>query len=258
MGWLGMPLYTRLKNLGFTVKGSVTTDAKKTDLKKKGFDVYKVLITENEVQGDVKDFLASAKILFVLIPPGLRRGTGHNHALRMARFLQEVESSSVEKVVLISSTGVYADHQGKVTEKDIPQPETESGRQLLEVEQIFFRSSLECTVVRFGGLFGGSRNPVRFLAGRKNLSNGDAPVNLIHREDCLNILTAILMKNAYGHIINAVIPQHPSKKEYYTAEADRLGLEHPDYSENTDEVFKQIDSVILDEVLGYEFQNHLL
>ncbi|MAZ27795.1 MAG: NAD(P)-dependent oxidoreductase [Cytophagaceae bacterium] len=257
LGWLGLPLNTRLKSLGMPVKGSVSSVKKQRELKAKGYDVYQVLITETGVQGEVDAFLATVKTAIVLIPPGLRRGTGHNHALRMARFLQRLEQAEVEKVILISSTGVYSDAQGKVTENDMPRPETEAGRQLLEVEQMYFRSHLECTIVRFGGLFGGSRNPVRFLAGRENLKNGEAPVNLIHREDCLNIITAVLMKNAYGHIINAVIPQHPSKKEYYTAEAMRLGLEPPHYTGDMDEVYKQVDSLSLGEVLGYEFQNYL-
>jgi len=89
-------------------------------------------------------------------------------------------------------------------------------------------------------LYGGSRNPVRFLAGRKDLNNGTAPVNLIHREDCIGILKAIIGQDAFGYIFNAVIPQHPSKKEYYTKQAVTLGLEPPTYNTNIQEVYLSI------------------
>ena len=155
---------------------------------------------------------------------------------------------------------MYDDSQGVVTEKNIPIPQLNASKQLYDVEQIFFNApSFKCSIVRFGGLYGGNRNPVRFLAGRKDLHNGEAPVNLIHREDCIGILMAIIKQDAFGHIFNAVAPQHPTKKEYYTKQAVLLGLEPPDYDKHDEEViFKQIDSINVKAVLGYEYVHDLL
>ena len=259
LGWLGLPLAAQLQELGHHVKGSVTSKNKQAELRNHGLDVYQVEIAEDEIRGEIQSFLADTEILIILIPPGLRRNTGHNHALRMAQLLDATEKASVKKVILISSTGVYDDAQGAVTEKDIPQPQDNKGKQLLEVEQIFFKSpALETTVIRFGGLFGGSRNPVKYLAGRTGLSNGKAPVNLIHRQDCMGIILGVIYKNAFGHIINAVHPEHPKKSEYYTQQALALGLEPPQYdTEEADETYKKVDSVTLKPVLGYTFQKSL-
>ena len=113
-------------------------------------------------------------------------------------------------------------------------------------------------IVRFGGLFGGSRQPVRYLAGRTDLSNGDAPVNLIHRSDCIGILTEIIKQQAFGHIFNAVLPSHPSKREYYVKVASQLDMVPPQYSAgNSEEMFKQVDSVNISEVLNYTFKHNL-
>ncbi len=255
LGWLGLPLAAQLQELGHTVKGSVTSQTKQDELKSYGFDVYRVEIAEDEIRGEIQGFLEQSEILIILIPPGLRRNTGHNHALRMAQLLDAVEKSSVKKVILISSTGVYDDAQGKVTEADLPQPQDDKGKQLVEVEQLFFTSpTLKSTIIRFGGLVGGSRNPVKYLAGRSVLSNGDAPVNLIHRDDCIGIILAVIYKNAFGHIINGVHPEHPSKKEYYTKQALELNLDPPQYEDEDEETFKQVDSVNLKSVLGYSFQ----
>jgi nucleoside-diphosphate-sugar epimerase len=254
LGWLGKALATRLQLMGYTVKGSVTDAEKAKDLTRSNIAAYPVIIAEIGVSGLVETLLADTDVLLIMIPPGLRKNTGANYALKMAHFLHVIERSEVKKVILISSTSVYDDAQGKVTEKDAPQPDTNAAKQLYDVEQIFFNTpAFETTIVRFGGLFGGSRNPVRFLAGRKGLTNGDAPVNMIHREDCIGILTAIIKQDAFGHIINAVSPNHPTKKEYYTKQAIELGLEPPEYSQEESLSFKQIDSITVDSVLNYEF-----
>ncbi|WGK65697.1 SDR family oxidoreductase [Croceiramulus getboli] len=259
MGWLGLPLAQRMQALGYNVKGSVSTTTKAADLTARGFNAHAIMLTEQGVEGDVEQFLADVDTLYILIPPGLRRNSGANHALKMAYFLSAVEDTAVGQVVLVSSTSVYSDEQGQVTEKEFPRPDTQAGQQLLEVEQMFFNSPrLNTAVVRFGGLIGGSRNPVRFLAGREGLSNGQAPVNLIHREDALQILFTILQKKAFGRIFNAVHPDHPVKKDYYRQKAIELNLEPPSYTEDSEEDrFKQIDSVNLQLVLNYAFKESI-
>lgn len=255
LGWLGNAFASTLINFGYTVKGSVTDSSKAQELTERGITAFPLVLTEGGVTGKVDHLLADTDVLAIMIPPGLRRNTGANYALKMAHFLHQIEQSSIEKVILVSSTSVYDDHQGHVTEKDAPEPQSNAAKQLYDVEQIFFNTpAFETTIVRFGGLFGGSRNPVRFVAGRKGLSNGDAPVNMIHREDCIGILLSIIQKDAFGHMFNAVAPQHPTKREYYTAQAEKLDLEIPEYNQEGDTIFKQVDSICIDSVLDYTFK----
>lgn len=255
LGWLGKAFAATLINFGYQVKGSVTDASKAQTLSESGIPAYPVVITEGGVTGNVEDLLSDTDVLVIMIPPGLRKNTGANYALKMAHFLHQIERTSIQKVILISSTSVYDDDQGHVTEKDIPKPQSNAGKQLYDVEQLFFNTpDFETTIVRFGGLYGGSRNPVTFLAGRTGLSNGDAPVNMIHREDCIGILLSIIQKNAFGHIFNAVSPEHPTKREYYTTQAKKLDLEAPQYDAEGDTVFKKVDSTSVPDILGYEFK----
>lgn len=260
LGWLGQPFAAALIKKGYRVKGSVTDFTKAKTLKANGLDAFRVVLTEGGTVGATSSFLENTDVLAIMIPPGLRGNTGANYALKMAHFLHEIEASQIKKVILVSSTSVYDDSQGKVTEKDHPKPERNAAKQLFEVEQLFFNSpSFTASIVRFGGLFGGSRNPVRFLSGRTGLNNGNAPVNMIHRDDCIGILQSIIEQDAFGHIFNAVIPQHPVKKDYYTSQAEKLGLAPPAYT-NTDgeEQYKQVDSVHLRELLQYSFIHSLM
>jgi nucleoside-diphosphate-sugar epimerase len=254
LGWLGKPLANKLVTLGYQVKGTVTSTDKATSLQKMGLNAFPLEITESGVTGEPQGFLKSLDSLIIMIPPGLRRNTGADYVMKMTHFLTEIETAKVPNCIFISSTSVYGDAQGKVTELNLPKPENEAGRQLKQVEQLFFTSASTTSIVRFGGLIGGNRKPVRYLAGRTNLGGGGAPVNLIHRTDCIGILIAILKKEGYGHTFNGVHPSHPAKATYYQEKAKELGVEPPHFSEDENETFKQVDSVNLERVLGYEFK----
>ena len=257
LGWLGQPFARHLQTLGYHVKGSVTSVEKAGKLQHHGIEAFPVELSEQGISGEIHAFLNKVDCLIIMIPPGLRRNTGADHVAKMTHFLTEIKNSSVKKVILVSSTSVYSDKQGTVTEKIKPIAENDAAQQLIEVEQLFFTSEkLQTTIVRFGGLLGGKRQPVRYVAGRKNLNNGNAPVNLIHRDDCIGILSEIIKQDVYGHIFNAVTPFHPPKKEYYTQKAKELNLEPPSYSEEKENtVYKKVTSTNLEEVLGYNFKN---
>ena len=265
LGWFGQPLAYRLSALGYEVKGSVTSIEKATLLHKTGFEAYPVEISESGIEGEIKALLKNVDCLMIMIPPGLRRNTGADYVLKMTHFLEEIKKvppsgvRGLSKIILVSSTSVYDDSQGNVTEKDEPKPKTIAGKQLRQVEELFSNSEgLQTTIVRFGGLIGGSRNPVKYLAGRKDLADGNAPVNLIHRNDCINILVEILKQDAFGKTFNAVNPNHPTKAEYYSEKAKELGLEPPTFSENvSEEIFKKVDSENLERILNYSFKTAL-
>ena len=161
---------------------------------------------------------------------------------------------------MISSTSVYDDSQGRVTEKTQPLADSINGKQLREVEELFVKcKNFQTTVVRFGGLMGGSRRPLRYLVGRKDLAGGNAPVNLIHRDDCIEIITEILKQDAFGHVFNGVHPDHPKKSDYYIAKAEKLELEPPSFADDdVTESYKQVDSENLKAILNYEFKRALI
>ncbi len=260
LGWLGQPFAHRLLDLGYSVKGSVSTLEKATHLQEHGYNAFPMEISESGIIGEIDALLKNTHCLVIMIPPGLRRNTGADFVLKMVHLREEIKKYGIPKVILVNSTSVYADSQGKVTEKDEPKPETIAGKQLRQVEELFLNShSFKTTVVRFGGLIGGSRKPARYLAGRKDLNDGKAPINLIHREDCINILMEIIKQDAFGNVFNAVNPQHPKKSEYYIQKAKEMDLEPPTFSAaDPGEIFKQVDSKNLKSILGYEFKKKLI
>lgn len=216
---------------GHSVNGTTTSKEKLPILVQAGICAFQINISETEIQGNITPFLASCDVLVVNVPPGLRgAGTKASYVKRMQLLLWHIEKSSVKKVIFVSSTSVYGEGQGAVTEAIMPIPTTESGKQLLESELLFQGSmDFRSTIVRFGGLIGPDRHPVTMLSGRENLTNGDAPVNLIHLNDCMRVIKAIIEQELWGETLNAVHPHHPPKREYYHDKAVEKGLDPPKY-----------------------------
>ena len=156
------------------------------------------------------------------------------------------------RVIFISSTSVYGDHQRAVDESTPPEPDTESGKILIEQEN-YFRGFKNSVIVRFGGLFGGGRHPGKFLSGRKNLEGAHRPVNLVHQKDTVGFVKLVVEKKLTG-TFNLVHPDHPTRETYYQDYCRRHQLELPEFTLSSS-TFKVIDSSKVPGV--YQFQTTL-
>lgn len=253
-GWLGLPLAKSLVAQGHTVKGSTTTESKLTIISDAGIEPFLISLSAEEMSGDTKGFLENVDILIVDIPPKLRGNATESFVDKIKILIPYIKQAGITKVLFVSSTSVYADDNSVVTENTTPKPETEGGKQLLESELLLQgNTNFDTTVLRFGGLVGDDRHPVRYLAGRDNLENPDGSVNLIHQKDCIGIIQKIIEKDSWGSTFNAVAPHHPTREEYYTQKAKELELEPPKFNRDVPSVGKTIESnkVITD--LEYDF-----
>ena len=233
-GWLGLPLAEALVLDGFNVKGSTTAENKLSILNNAGIAPYLISLSENSIEGDITNFLNGVKTLVLNVPPKLRGTNSENYVAKMQVLYFAIKKSEVKNIVFVSSTSVYGDIDGEVTEKTIPSPTTASGKQLLASENIFKNDPLlQTTIIRFGGLISEDRHPVTMLSKKDNLQNGNMPVNLIHRNDCIRIIELILKEGTWNVIINGVYPKHPTKKEYYKREAILRDLKPPVYIEDS-------------------------
>ncbi|MDI6048260.1 NAD(P)H-binding protein [Flavobacterium sp. XS2P24] len=253
-GWLGFPLAKALLSKGFSVNGSTTSTEKLAVLENAGIEPFLITLSENKTTGNVTDFLKNTKTLIIDVPPKLRGSGTENFVSKIRNVIPFIEKSSVEKVLFISSTSVYNDDDAFVTEETIAKPDTEGGKQLLETEQLLQSNlNFKTTVLRFGGLIGEDRNPIKFLAGRENLDNPDAPINLIHQEDSVGIILKIIENDVWNETFNAVAPSHPSRERYYTQKAVDLNLVLPKFNHKNPSIGKTILSTKIETVLNYTF-----
>jgi nucleoside-diphosphate-sugar epimerase len=268
-GWLGLPLAKSLLSKGYEIKGSTTSESKLEVLKNAGISPFQIQLEEHQVIGTIEDFLKETDVLVIDIPPGLRREISSSQEMtfvnKIKTLIPFIEKSGIQKVIFVSSTSVYGDGFPivEITEETKPNPDTESGKQLAITETLLQSNShFKTTVIRFGGLLGDDRHPIKFLAGRTNVENPHAPVNMIEREDCIGIIEEILKQVQHDNwewnqTFNAVAPQHPTRKAYYHKKAEIFNLPLPTFAEDSESKGKIISSEKVETILGYSFQKEI-
>jgi nucleoside-diphosphate-sugar epimerase len=253
-GWLGLPLAKAFIKKGISVNGSTTSEEKLSILEKAGISPFLISLDSKSVSGAIEFFLQESNTLIIDIPPKLRGTNKENFVEKIKILVPFIEKSSVNNVIFVSSTSVYGEQNDIVTEESPLNPDTESGKQLADVEQLLQKNSnFKTTVLRFGGLIGEDRHPVKFLAGRENLDNPDAPINLIHQEDCIGIILKIIKNDCWNETFNAVAPFHPSRSNYYTQKALDLNLALPKFNHENISVGKTILGNKIETILNYTF-----
>lgn len=259
-GWLGLPLAKSLIKKNYVVNGSTTSLEKLVLLKEEKINAFQIILTENGATGNFTNFLNDVEVLIIDIPPKLRNlnenTIAHSFVLKMKHLLTEIEKSEVKKVIFISSTSVFNDEQGWVTENTLPMPNTESGQQLLACENLFLnQNNFESVIIRFGGLIGHNRHPAISMAGKTNLERPNAPINFIHQTDCIKIINAIIQsenKNCWQQIYHGVSTEQPKRIDYYTQKASELKVDLPIFNPNDFNEGKKVISVNLKTYLNIE------
>lgn len=138
------------------------------------------------------------------------------------------------KILLISSTSVYAQSSGElVTEESIAEPQHDSGKVLREAENVVLaRGGI---VARLGGIYGPGRSALlrNFLEGYVSL-NAERFVNQIHRDDAVSAIQLLLKLAATaGQIYNVVDTEPISLGTCYRWLAARLNRPLPQIARST-------------------------
>jgi nucleoside-diphosphate-sugar epimerase len=109
--------------------------------------------------------------------------------------LLEALPQSVQKLIYISSTGVYGDFAGGwVTEESACQPQRPGGRACLAAEQLLARHrwGAKAIVLRLAGIYGPDRLPYlqTLVEGRPLDAPAAGFLNLVHVEDAARVVLA--------------------------------------------------------------------
>jgi nucleoside-diphosphate-sugar epimerase len=257
-GWLGLPLAEQLRDEGHRIKGSTTSKDKIQVLNGKNITPFLLTLTPELQCNDCDDFW-DADVLVLNIPPGRgRKDVTEYHQKQIQSVIQKVNNSPISLVVFISSTSVYPEQAGIVSEEDTKAGNASrpTGNALLKAEKLLQKQSdFDTTIIRMGGLYGHDRHPVKYLAGRKNVSKGNAPVNLIHQKDCINIIQSVIENDIKGKVFNGVSDGHPPKKMYYPAVAKAMDLKPPTFAKDENKKYKVVSNRKLKMILDYKFRH---
>lgn len=217
LGRLGKKLALELKNLGYTVYGTTRSEAKN--------EAFQNISLKSELLNfphlPSKELL-EAEIVVLNIPP----------FSEIVEWQKKWPWNKNAWIIFVSSTSVYGQSMGVLTENDTPCPDTSNG-QILERQEKFIKETFNSsTIIRLGGLLGENHRPHFYLSGKKNLPNPLAPVNLVHEDDAIGFVLKIIEMNNRNETFNLVCPEHRSRVDFYSELCLKHGLPIPEFDEN--------------------------
>jgi len=209
-GWLGEPLALELEKT-YTVKGSVQS-----------INSYNKLCIQQKYRLNLENISSSPSffdtdVLIIAIPPkNLYKKT-------ISALLENIQKDT--DVILLSSTSIYTQKNGDITEEDsfdIKDPSL-----MLEVERVLCKSASNVLILRLGGLMGYDRIAGKYSAS-KSISH-DSYTNYVHRDDVIRVIEHLIKLNIKRGIYNVVAPMHRLKKEIYDQNAKKFGFDKTDF-----------------------------
>lgn len=224
-GWLGKKLASYLISKKITVYGTTRSSSNFSTLNALDIKPVKLELPATSL-ADIR--FPDVKTVIISISPG--RGENRNAYPKIIGQLSQVLAEKNVQIIMYSSTSVYGNLENKVIESDV-QPNENSDNAVTAAEGMLVKYSPDAVILRLSGLYGEDRHPARFMAGRKDIAGGDSPVNLVHRDDVIQVTSKIIEKNIKGEIFNVCSEGHPSRSEIYTTIAERLELKKPTFKE---------------------------
>ncbi|MFT5998553.1 MAG: nucleoside-diphosphate-sugar epimerase [Neolewinella sp.] len=224
-GWLGLPLLRALVATGHQVRGSSRNPETLGEIEAAGGTAFFI-----DLPGELPPaFLMDCQTLIITLPPR-GRALGENalpHYLKCLSTLSPWlnDTNGAHRVIFCSSTGVYGDIEGVISESEVLNPNTTSAGAVAAAEHFLNDCYAGNDILRLAGLAGPGRHPGRFYGGRdRKIPQADAPVNLVHLDDVIAAIKIVLEQND-PDVYNVCSAAHPTKGTFYTAASKSLGLE---------------------------------
>ncbi|MET0070947.1 MAG: SDR family oxidoreductase [Candidatus Thiodiazotropha sp.] len=212
---------------GDHVTAWVRTPASAQRLQSLGLDV---------VEADLDHDLASSRPvaggdLYYFAPPP---STGQQDS-RVARFIARLHAGSLpERVVYLSTSGVYGDCRGEwVDETRPPAPIADRAKRRLDAEAQWRawseRTGRGLVILRVAGIYGPGKLPLqRLRSGQPMVAEADAPItNHIHSLDLVRIARIAMQRGVSGEVYNVCDGAPEPMTRYFNQVADFLKLPRP-------------------------------
>lgn len=240
-GWLGKALAFQLQDQGVEVLATRSNIDNVAQLKDQG--IHTAVLTLPTEQATLnRHAIFKQHCLVIAITPQFRQGRV-DYAEKIKQLVAAATINNVvEKIILLSSSAIYNGLSGYVDENIALQLSADKVSLLNEAEQTVLgfnqlgydrknNKANKAYVLRLSGLVGPNRHPGKFLLNDRMLKSPRDLVNLIHQQDAVGLILALLQSDLCGNIFNGVSSTHLSKKEYYQAAAKILQLPTPSFAE---------------------------
>lgn len=245
-GWLGFPLGKKLSEK-YNIKISTTSKEKIDLFNQAGLQGFLLEIPSDETLTTTSVFFEDCEILIITIPPKRSSSEMFDYVKKMDFIINQIVKNNIKQVIFTSSTSVYDGLKNEVDEKSVLSNENFRAIEIIINEQKLLENiNFRATVLRLGGLFGCERHPVKFLAKKEEIENGNEPVNMLHLDDAIAAISTLIEKPIANEVYNLVYPSYPTREIFYKKAAVKHNLKLAP--------FKQVDEPKNRKVLSTKFQ----
>ena len=240
-GWLGLPLIRHFTSRHLKVAGSTRQLSRFPQIEAVGGIAFLIDIDK---QNHWAAFFQAETMVINITSKNLQG---------FQNLVKQIAESAVKQVLLVSSSSVYQNLQRVVIEDEgAENPDSV----LFQIEQLFQRQrSFKTTVLRCSGLIDARRHPGNFFRHGRQVQQPDAPVNLIHLDDVIGIIDAIIRQQAWGQVFNASADTHPSKRQFYSYARQLLSQPAADFADEDSSAYKIVSNDKVKQQLGYQFRH---
>jgi len=234
-GWLGKPLAKLLLQKNASVIGTSSQINNVESLIAEGVPARQLLLPVTPEVLSRNDVFNQHTLIIAITPQFKRQRTDYGLKIEQVVAAAKLRGKT-QRIILLNSSAIYNGLTGEVDENTALDFSAEKVEILQQAEKSVLGFSDNSATLRLAGLVGPNRHPGTFIKRRQErgtvLADGDAKVNLIHQQDAIGLILALMNhSNAYG-IYNGVCAIHPSKKEYYGVAAKALSLPAPEFKES--------------------------
>lgn len=168
------------------------------------------------------------RAMIITAPPVVRDDI-HAERARLSAWCEWMRNHrpACDRVVYISTTGVYPQRPGTWDETCNDPAETDSGKLRLATEAVL-NEHFDTRIVRAGGIYGPGRNLLTRLAAGKGPVRSERPIHRIHVHDLAHLCIAALADDA-PKIVNAIDAEPATGADQLRWIAEQPWCEDPDH-----------------------------
>ncbi len=233
-GYIGKKIAHILQQKKIKFQCFVNTDTSKKKCEFAGFDTIEFNLDECDVGLNEKiksTFIHST--LAYLAPPQAKGKTD----LRMANFIAMLETLNAppEKIILISTTGVYGDCQGQWIDEAQPlNPQADRAHRRVSAEtqlqEYCEKKQRQYIILRVPGIYAADKLPLkRIKSGEPIVSAADSGfTNRIQADDLSAFCVEALVDDVASGIYNCCDGNPSTMNDYFMKVADAMNLSRPE------------------------------
>ncbi|HXM03574.1 MAG TPA: NAD-dependent epimerase/dehydratase family protein [Chthoniobacterales bacterium] len=225
-GYLGAELLRELTRTGWKSTGITLSESSAAALRSEGLKV----VAADLRTSDLRVLIENNPAVMIHCASSGKGGPPAYREIFLETTKRLIEVTGFEHLIFTSSTSVYAQTDGSmVTEKDLAEPERETGKILRDTEELVLAH--QGTVLRLAGIYGPGRSVLlqKLLSGEAVIEgDGERIINSIHRDDAVTAF-CLAARHRWQGILNVADNTPVTQLEWFQWVCVRTGRPLPPF-----------------------------